>query len=150
MSKTSDRLWELAKPVADSMGFSIYDTEYVKEGSEYYLRVFIEREGGISSDDCADFSRAMDPILDSEDMIENSYIFEVCSPGLERRLRLPEHFENALGEKITVKCFRAVEGSKQHTGILKEYSDSLVLSEGDKTVSIDKDNISVCRTVFEF
>ena len=149
MSKISDRLKELAAPVAESMGFDIYDTEYVKEGSEYYLRIYISKDGSVTSDDCADFSRAMDPILDEEDLIQNSYNFEVCSPGLERRLRLPEHYQGAVGEKIRVKCFKAVGDSKQHVGILKGYADCLILDEDGKEVKIDKENISMCRTVFE-
>ena len=150
MSKISDIVYELAKPVANDMNFSIYDTEYVKEGSENYLRIYIDKEGGITSNDCADFSRAMDPILDEADPIDNHYIFEVCSPGVERRLRLNEHFENALGTKVRVKCFKAVEGKKEHVGILLSYGDVLTLSEDGKEVAIDKVNISICKTVFDF
>ncbi|MCQ2406840.1 MAG: ribosome maturation factor RimP, partial [Oscillospiraceae bacterium] len=110
----------------------------------------IDKEGGISSEDCADFSRAMDSILDEADPIENHYIFEVCSPGVERRLRLPEHFENAIGEKVRVKCFKAVDGKKEHIGLLKSYGDSLVIDEDGKETVFDKANVSICKTVFDF
>ena len=150
MSKISDAVLELALPVAESMGFDVYDTEYVKEGSENYLRVYIDKEEGISSDDCADFSRAMDPILDEADLIDNHYIFEVCSPGIERRLRLPWHYEQAVGEKVRVKCFKAVNGLKEHVGILKEYGEKLILEEDGNDTEIEKANISMCRTAFDF
>jgi len=150
MSKISDLVFEYATPVAQRMGFSIYDTEYVKEGSENYLRIYLDKEGGITSNELADFSREMDPILDEKDPIESHYIFEVCSPGVERRLRLPQHFEDALGEKVRVKCYKAVDGAKEHVGTLKGYGEKLVLDEDGKETEFDKANVSICRIVFDF
>ncbi len=150
MSKISDAVLELSLPIAEEMGFDVYDTEYVKEGSENYLRIYIDKEEGISSDDCALFSRAMDPVLDEADLIDNHYVFEVCSPGIERRLRLEWHYEQAIGEKVRVKCFKAVEGKKEHVGILISYGQSLVLNDGQNDIEIEKANISMCRIAFDF
>ena len=128
MNKIVQKVRDLALPLAAEQGLDLWDVEYVKEAGQWYLRVYIDRDGGVSIDDCEAFSRAFDPILDAEDPIPDSYIFEVSSAGAERALKRPSDFEKFLGSDVEVKLYRAVNGAKTHTGILKAYA------EGDVTV----------------
>ena len=124
MSKIAQRVRELALPLAESLGLELWDVEYVKEAGQWYLRVYIDRaEGGVSLDDCEAFSRAFDPVLDAEDPIEDSYIFEVSSAGAERVLKRPQDFVRFLGSFVEVKLYKAVDGTKLYTGTLAAYED---------------------------
>ncbi|MBQ2741861.1 MAG: ribosome maturation factor RimP, partial [Oscillospiraceae bacterium] len=105
MKKITEIIAELAAPVAEKLGLSVWDVEFVKEGGERYLRVFIDKEGGVGISDCESFSRAFDPVLDEEDPIAESYIVEVSSAGLERRLYRPSDFETYMGSAVTLKTF---------------------------------------------
>lgn len=149
--KITDRVWQLAEPICAQIGLSIWDIEYVKEGTEFYLRVYIDSQAGISSEDCEAVSKALGSILDEEDFIDRSYIFEVCSPGIERRIKSPEHFDKMMGEKIKVRCFVAQDGKKELIGILKGSSDeSVTIETNGELRTIEKKNISVCNAVFDF
>ena len=129
MSKITQRVRELALPLAERLELELWDVEYVKEAGQWYLRVYIDRaEGGVSLDDCEAFSRAFDPVLDAEDPIEGGYIFEVSSAGAERVLKRPQDFVRFLGSFVEVKLYRAVDGAKLHTGTLAAYAD------GDVTI----------------
>ena len=149
-ANTAERLLALAEPIVEGLGFEVWDTEFVKEGAQYYLRIYIDSEKGIGCDDCETVSRALSDPLDEADMVSHSYIFEVCSPGIERRLRLDWHFQAYLGEKINLRLFKAVENSKDITGILKQYADGRCIVEVDgNDIEIEQKNISKARTVFD-
>ena len=110
MAKVTDVVAQLAAPVVEQAGCSLWDVEYVKEAGEWFLRVYIDKEGGVSIDDCEAVSRAVDPVLDEKDPIPESYRFEVCSAGLERQLKRPSDFERYLGEPVLVKLYRPRDG----------------------------------------
>ncbi len=129
MNKIAQRVSELARPVAESLGLDIWDVEYGKEAGQWFLRVYIDRESGISLDDCEAFSRAFDPILDAEDPVPESYVFEVSSAGAERVLRRPSDFQRFLGSFVEVKLYKAADGAKVWTGTLKAYQEGTVTIE---------------------
>ena len=120
---TVKAVWEIAEPLAAELGLSIWDVRFLKEGSQWYLRVFIDKDGGVGIDDCVNLSHAIDGPLDEANPIEQAYILEVSSPGVERELVRDEHFEKYIGEKIKVKMIRPVEGKREFSGILESYSD---------------------------
>lgn len=118
---------EIVEPYAKQLGLEIWDVRYLKEGSIWYLRIFIEKENGVDINDCENLSRAIDKELDEKDIIDQEYILEVCSPGLERELILDEHFLKFIGSDIMVKMIRPIEGiGKEFKGKLKSYNDGLV------------------------
>lgn len=142
MAKTDyeERTEKLLEPIADKFSVSIYDVEFVKEGSEYYLRAYIDKEGGVNIDDCENVSRALSDELDREDFIPEAYILEVSSPGLGRALKKERHFVKSIGEEIEVKTYKPIDGVKEFTGILKEYRDGNIVVEtaaGDMTFTQD-------------
>lgn len=120
---TVKAVWEIAEPLAAELGLSIWDVRFLKEGSQWYLRVFIDKDGGVGIDDCVNLSHAIDGPLDEANPIEQAYILEVSSPGVERELVRDEHFEKYIGEKIKVKMIRPVEGKREFSGILESYED---------------------------
>ena len=130
MSKVTETVWNLAQPLAAEQGVELWDVEYVKEAGQWFLRVYLDKEGGIWVSDCEAFSRALDPILDEADPIPGSYVFEVSSAGAERELKRPGDFERFLGETVEVKLYKALEGRKVFTGKLLSYAD------GDVTVEV--------------
>ena len=130
--KITDQVTEFAKPVVESFGCSLWDVEYVREGSERYLRLYIDKDGGVDIDDCEKIHRAIDPILDEKDPIPESYHFEVSSAGLERALKRPGDFERFMDSPITVKLYRPRIGLKEIPGILRGYEDGKVTVEAGK------------------
>jgi len=140
-------VWEIAKPIADSLGLEIWDIRFVKEGTDWFLRIFIDKEEGISIEDCENMSRAIDKPLDDADPIEQSYCLEVSSPGIERELTREAHFEACKGEKIKVKFIRAVDGKREFNGILEDYegnSVTLRLEDGG-AMTFDKKEASYIK-----
>lgn len=129
MSKITDTVLALAQPVVEAEGCEIWDVEYAKEAGAWYLRVYIDKAGGVSIDDCEAVSRALDPVLDEADPIPTSYIFEVSSAGVERELKRPRDFEKFLGSQVEVRHYQPVEGAKAHTGTLRGYADGAVTIE---------------------
>ena len=111
----------LLQPILERLHFDLWDVEYVKEGADYYLRAYIDKEGGITIDDCVDVSRELSDLLDAQDFIEDAYILEVSSPGLGRKLKKDKEFERSIGRKVDLKTFKPVDGVKEFTGILKAY-----------------------------
>ena len=111
----------LLEPIAEENGVWIYDVEYVKEGSDYYLRGYIDKEGGVDINDCENVSRKFSDKLDEEDFIEGGYILEISSPGLGRQLKKDRHLQNSIGMSVDVKLYEALDGSKEYTGILESY-----------------------------
>lgn len=138
-------------PVVEALGYCLWDVEYVKEGSEWYLRITIDSEDGITIDDCEKVHRAIDPVIDEHDPIENSYHLEVSSPGIERVLRTDAHIEAFTGAEVEVRLFAAVDGKKNLRGILGGLSDGkLLLTVGGSALAIDRAKISRITTVYDF
>ncbi len=144
---TVNTVWEIAEPVAQSLGLEIWDVRFEKEGADWFLRIFIDKEGGVSIDDCVDMSHAIDKPLDEADPIEQSYCLEVSSPGLERDLKRDAHFEKSLGEKIMVKLIRPVDGQREFKGILESYDNGNfeLLSEDGTKLMINKKETSYVK-----
>jgi len=142
MASIAERVSAIIKEAVEAQGVELWDVRYVKEGSSYYLRVFIDKEEGIDIDDCTNVSHAIDPILDEEDPISDSYYLEVCSPGIERELSMPEHYIKMTGRKIKVRLFKAREGIKEFVGILKSYDGTLTLDIDGKAVTFEKNEIA--------
>ena len=131
MAKVIDTVAALALPVVEGAGCALWDVEYVKEAGQWFLRVYIDREGGVSIDDCEAVSRPLSDLLDEADPIEGSYTFEVSSAGADRALKKPEHFARFLGEEVEVKLYRPREGRKEFVGRLKGFEDGAVTLDMD-------------------
>ncbi len=144
---TVKRIAELAKPLCDEMGLELWDVKFEKEGATWYLRVFIDKDGGINIDDCESFSRPFNKLLDEVDPISQSYVFEVSGPGLGRELRKQEHFERFIGEKIKIRFIRARNGEKEAVGILKGYSKPNIIVRFDGSDDDDTISLSDCAFV---
>lgn len=138
---------DIAKPIADSLGFDLWDVRFIKEGTQWYLRIFIDKEEGISIEDCEAMSRAIDKPLDDADPINQSYCLEVCSPGIERELVRDEHFERFIGADIKIRLIRAnSEGKKELYGKLLNISGNIVQIESEgKSINIDKKDTASIR-----
>ena len=149
--KTTDLVAKLALPVVEAAGCTLWDVEYVREGSERFLRVYIDKDGGVNITDCETVARAMDPILDEADPIAESYHFEVCSAGLERALKRPADFEKFMGSPILVKLYRPRNGLKEIPGILRGYEEGKVTVEaGKETITFEKSEVALVRLRVEF
>lgn len=146
---TEKSVWQFIEPLLKETPYEIYDVEYSKEGSEWYLRIYIDKEGGVDLDDCETVTDLINDPLDELDPISEAYFLEVSSPGIERALNSLRHFEMALGEKICVKTYAKVENSKEWVGILTAVGDDSITLEADKKTiefpfeKIAKANISV-------
>ena len=151
------RVRELAQPVADRVGYILLDVEYVKEGSQWYLRITIDsdKEGGIDINDCEKMHRAIDPILDEADPIEDAYNLEVSSPGVERELKSDEHIMSCAGWDVEAKLYAPVNGAKVVCGILLGLDDEgrigIKTGEGDEDIVIlEKSAVAKLKTVYNF
>ena len=147
MAKGADVVSGLAQPLAEQAGCTLWDVEYVKEAGEWFLRVYIDREGGVDIDCCEAVSRPLSDALDEADPIQGSYTFEVSSAGLDRVLKKPEHFRQCMGQKVDVKLYRPVDGSRERTGVLTGYEDGAVSVDG---VRFDKKDVAQVRLHVEF
>ncbi len=146
MSKITDTVLALAEPVASSLGLEIWDVEFVKEAGTRFLRVYIDKAEGVSIQDCEDFSRALDPVLDEADPIPDSYVFEVSSAGAERVLKRPGDFERFLGSDVAVKLYQPVDGSKQYIGTLSAYDDGdVTILQNGKPRTFSKSSVAQVR-----
>jgi ribosome maturation factor RimP len=151
MSKITDRVWALAQPVVEGFGLKLWDVEYVREGADWFLRVYIDKDGAVDINDCEQVSRAMDPILDEADPIPDSYTFEVCSAGCERVLKRPSDFQQFLGAMVLVKLYRPRDGQKEYVGTLKSYeAGTLGLETGKETLTFTTEEIAQVRLYVEF
>ncbi len=142
---------EILIPIVDEFGFELVDVEYVKEGSTWYLRAYIDKPGGITVDDCEVVSRRLSDILDEKDYIDDAYIMEVSSPGLGRPLKKEKDFKRSLGEEVEIRTYRMVEKRKEFIGILSTYDEKTVTIEEDGTSrTFDKGDIALIRLAFDF
>ena len=146
MSKITDKVTELAKPVVEEEGCSLWDVEYVREAGSWFLRIFIDKDGGVGIDDCERISRRLDPILDEADPIPDSYVFEVGSAGAERELKRPGDFEQFMGSEVEVRLYQPVNGCKVYVGALSGYdSGRVTVTVGKNEVSFDKSQIALVK-----
>ena len=141
---------ELIQPLIDANHFELVDVEWVKEGANWYLRVYIDKEGGINVDDCELVSRAFEEILDKEDYISENYIFEVSSPGLDRPLKKEKDFARSIGKDVEVKLYKAINKEKEFVGVLTEYDKDTVTLEMDDAsmMTFDRSDIALIRLAF--
>lgn len=141
-------VWDLSKPIANRLGIDIWDIKFLKEGSGYYLRIFIDSKDGVTIEDCEKFSRAIDAPLDEMDLISQNYCLEVSSPGIERELTRDEHFEKFIGDKIIIRLIRPTQdGTKQLNGRLLSFNkDEIEISYSDlKSLSIPRKNVAFVK-----
>ena len=146
MSKISEKVFELARPVVEDEGCTLWDVEYVREAGTWYLRVFVDKEGGVSIDDCERISRRLDPVLDEADPIPDSYVFEVGSAGADRELKRPGDFEQFMGSLVEVKLYKPVDGSKLYVGELCAYDKgSVTIAFGGKEHAFSPEQVAQVR-----
>ena len=146
MAKVTDTVAALALPFVEAAGCTLWDVEYVKEAGEWFLRVYIDKEEGVSIDDCEAVSRPLSDALDEADPIEGSYTFEVSSAGADRVLKKPEHFDRFLGAEVEVKLYRPRDGRKEHVGLLRSWADGNVTLEiGGIPTAFEKKEIALVR-----
>ena len=149
--KVTEQVAQFAQPIVEGFGCQLWDVEYVREGAERFLRVYIDKDGGIDIDDCEKIHRALDPVLDEKDPIAESYYFEVCSAGLERALKRPGDFEKFMGSPITVKLYRPRNGLKEIPCVLRGYEEGRVTVEaGKETITFEKSEVALVRLRVEF
>ena len=143
---------EILLPIVEENGFELVDVEYVKEGSTWYLRAYIDKPGGINIDDCEVVSCRLSDILDEKDYIDDAYILEVSSPGLGRPLKKEKDFKRSLGEEVEIRTYRMIDKQKEFTGILKDYDEKTVTIEmdDDTTKTFEKSDIALIRLAFDF
>ena len=144
---------ELIMPILDEMGFELYDVEYVKEGSDYYLRAYIDKDGGITIDDCVAVSRRMNEILDEESSIggDDGYIFEVSSPGLGRVLKKDKHLEKSIGMDVDIKTYKPINGAKEFTGSLTSFDkDTITITFDDGVEVFNRSDIAQVKLSLDF
>lgn len=123
------RFEEILRKITDANGLTIYDVEYVKEGGEWYLRGYIDKEGGVTIDDCELVSRAVSDVMDRDDFIEDAYILEISSPGLGRALKKDKHLAGSIGEEVELKTYKPVDGAKEYVGLLKAFDKETITIE---------------------
>ena len=151
MSKIEEKIEQLLADIIYNLGYDLYDTEYVKEGKDYFLRIYIDKDGGIDLNDCEKVNNAISDILDTADYIKESYFLEVSSPGVERIIRKDKHFKDNIGKKIKLKFFKPIYGKKEIVGLLKDFNEeSIDVEINGELKKFDKKLISVIKTVFDW
>lgn len=152
MSKIEEKVESLVSKTINDLGYSIYDIMYVKEGKDYYLRIFIDNEDGISLNDCEKVNDAITDMLDSANYIKDQYFLEISSPGIERNIRTDKHLQLNLNEEINVKLFKAIEKKKELEGILKKFDDETITLENENNddIIIQRNNISSMKRAFKW
>lgn len=143
---------QLLMPIMEENNFELVDVEYVKEAGNWYLRAYIDKEGGITVDDCEVVSRRMSDLLDEHDYIPDAYIFEVSSPGLGRQLKKDKDFTRSLGEEVEMKLYKAINKQKEFNGFLKDFNkDMLVIElENGETMEIERSNVAIVKLAVHF
>ena len=151
MAKIEEKVEQLVKDPIEKLGYSLYDVEYVKEGPEYYLRIYMDKESGIDLNDCEKVSNEINEILDRADYIKEQYYLEVSSPGIERKLRKDKHLEQNISKNVEIKLFKKDNnGKKEYTGKLKAFNQEEIIIETDKEIAIERKNIAQIKTIYEW
>lgn len=142
---------QLLAPIAERYGVEIYDIEYVKEGSDWYLRAYIDKPDGVNIDDCENVSRALSDELDKEDFVADAYILEVSSPGLGRTLKKDKHLEKSIGEEVEIKTYKPIDKQKEFQGILKAFdAETITLATEKEDRILARNEIALIRLAFHF
>ena len=152
MSKIEEKVESLIKDKIENIGYELYDVEYVKEGKDYYLRIFIDSPNGIDLNDCEKVNNEINDLLDEADYIKEAYFLEVSSPGVERVLKKDKHLEANIGTEVNVKLFKKDDlGKKEYKGILKNFDkEKIILKVEGKNIDIERKNISQIKTVYNW
>lgn len=151
MAKVTEIVAQLAAPAVEAAGCELWDVEYVREAGAWFLRLYIDKEGGVDIMDCEAVSRVVSDLLDEADPIEGSYTFEVSSAGAERALKRPSDFERFMGSPVTVKLYKSRDGRKEFAGVLAGYADGAVtITVGRQEMTFSKEEVALCRLRIEF
>ena len=151
MASIEERVESLIESTINNLGYELYDVEYAKEGKDYFLRIFIDKEAGIDLNDCEKVNDGINDLLDQADYIKEQYFLEVSSPGIERVLRKDKHLEANIGSLVEVKMFKSIDGKKVIQGILKEFNKEMIVLEiEESSIKISRKDISVIKTVYEW
>lgn len=145
------RTEQLLASIAESCQVSVYDVEYVKEGSDYYLRAYIDKPEGVNIQDCENVSRALSDALDAEDFIPDAYILEVSSPGLGRTLKKDKHLQASIGQEVEIKLFKPIDKRKEFSGTLESFDrEAIVIKEGETFRTFQRSDVALVRLAFDF
>ena len=150
MANIEEKIEDLTSKTINDLGYELYDVEYVKEGKDFFLRIYIDSENGIDLDDCEKVSNSITELLDKEDYIKEQYFLEVSSPGIERILRKEKHLKDNLETEVQIKLFKPFDGQKQYKGILKDFNNDYIIIFTTEEIKIDRKNISQIKTVFNW
>ncbi len=150
MANIEEKIENLTSKTITDLGYDLYDVEYVKEGKDYFLRIYIYSQKGIDLDDCEKVSNAITEILDKEDYIKEQYFLEVSSPGVERVLRKEKHLKDNIENEVQIKLFKPLDGQKQYKGILKDFNNDYITILNNQELKIDRKNISQIKTVYNW
>ena len=150
MANIEEKVNSLLKEKINSLGYDLYDVEYVKEGKDYFLRIYIDKETGIDLNDCEKVSNEINEMLDESDIVKEQYFLEVSSPGIERILRKDEHLKANLGKQVEIKLFKPIEKQKQFIGELEGFTENTVDIKIEETISIDRKNIAQIKTIYDW
>lgn len=151
MAKIEERVESLIGTRIESLGYRLYDVEFVKEGKDFYLRVYIDKDSGISLEDCEAVSNGINEVLDEADYIKEQYFLEVSSPGVERVLKKDRHLKENIGNKVQVKLFKPLAGKKVFEGLLESFSDdNICIKIESQILEIERSNIGQIKTVFDW
>ncbi|MBO4983695.1 MAG: ribosome maturation factor RimP [Clostridia bacterium] len=145
-----NRVTPIAQKIADELGYMVWDVDYVKEGTEWFLRIDIDKDGGVNIEDCEKYSRAIDPVLDEENPIEEAYTLQISSPGVEREIKNDFHLEHCIGQTVQVRLYAPLNGFKEYVGELVSYNDEIVVLDVDEAVEIPRKAIGKMNIYFEF
>ena len=150
VKEIEERTTALIIPILEKEGLELWDVEYVKEGKDYYLRAYIDKDGGVNIDDCVNVSRALEAELDKEDFLQEAYTLEVSSPGLTRQLKKTNDFVRCIGRRIEIKTFQPVNGSKEFEAVLSDADDEkITVDTGESSLTIERSNLAGERLCFE-
>lgn len=151
MANIEEKVEKLLEPKINELGYELYDVEYAKEGKNYFLRIFIDKEDGIDLDDCEKVNDAIMDLLDEADYIKEQYFLEVSSPGIERVLKKPKHLDSAMGEAIEVKLYKQVDKQKDIEGILTGYDEeNITMTYENDEISVPRSNIAQIKTKYNW
>ena len=141
---------ELLQPIAEKYGVDIYDVEYVKEGSDFYLRAYIDKPEGVNINDCENVSRALSDVLDEKDFIQDAYILEVSSPGLGRTLKKDRHLEKSIGQDVELKLYKPQNGQKEYEGKLIRFDENSITIEAEGEITFAREDIAIIKLALDF
>lgn len=150
MASIEEKVEELIKSKIQQIGYELYDVEYIKEGKDYFLRIFIDKQDGIDLTDCEKVNNEINDILDKADYIKQQYFLEVSSPGIERVLRKDKHLEDNMGKQVIIKLFKPIENKKEIEGILNGYNQEQIIIDNDKELQIARKDIAQIRIKFNW